>query len=72
MIECKDLAGKVVRSVTLYEDGSDGPEIAIDFEDGSNFYACLGIRTTLEAKLTRNDGGQPQMLKDYSSPAIPR
>lgn len=72
MIECKDLAGKVVRSVTLYEDGSVGPEIAIDFEDGSNFYVCLGIRTTLEAKLTRNDGGQPQMLKDYTLPAIPR
>jgi hypothetical protein len=60
MIDCKDLAGKVVRSITLFEEGSDGPEISIDFEDGSNFNACLGVKMTLEAKWTRDDGGQPQ------------
>ena len=42
MRECKDLAGKVVRSITLFEDGRYGPEIIIDFEDGSSFNACLG------------------------------
>jgi len=71
MIECKDLAGKVVRSLTIFDDGNDGPEISIDFEDGSNFNACLGVKTTLEAKWTRDDGGQPQVLKDYTTPAIP-
>jgi len=30
MIECKELAGKVVRSLTLYEEGNDGPEVSID------------------------------------------
>ena len=72
MIECKDLAGKVVRSITLFEEGSYGPEVSIDFEDGSNFNVCLGVKTTLEAKLTRDDGGQPQVLKDYTTPALPR
>ena len=72
MIECKDLAGKVIRSVTLFEDGSDGPEITIDFEDGSNFNVGLGVKMTLQAKLTQSDGGQPQMLKDYTTPAVPR
>ena len=71
MIDCKDLAGKVVRSITHFEEGSDGPEISIDFEDGSNFNACLGVKMTLEAKWTRDDGGQPQVLKDYTTPAIP-
>ena len=71
MIECSDLAGKVVRSITLFEDGRYGPEITIDFEDGSSLNACLGIKMTLEAKWTRDEGGQPQVLKDYTAPAIP-
>ena len=70
MIDCHDLAGKVVRSVTLFEDGRYGPEITIDFEDGSSFHACLGVRLTLEAKWMRDEGGQPQVLKDYTTPAI--
>jgi hypothetical protein len=53
MIECKDLAGKVVRSLTLFEEGSYGPEVSIDFDDGSNFNACLGVKMPLEAKWTR-------------------
>ena len=71
MIECSDLTGKVVRSITLFEDGRYGPEIIIDFEDGSSFNACLGVKMTLEAKWTRDEGGQPQVLKDYTTPAIP-
>jgi len=71
MIECKDLAGKVVRSITLFDEGNDGPEVSIDFEDGSNFNVCLGVKTTLEAKWTRDDGGQPQVLKDYTTLASP-
>jgi hypothetical protein len=71
MIECKDLAGKVVRSITLFEDGRYGPEITIDFKDGSSFNACLAVRMTLEAKLTRDEGGQPQLLQDYTTPAVP-
>lgn len=71
MIECKDLAGKVIRTLTLLEDGSDGPEVSIDFEDGSNFNVCLGVRMTLGAKWTRDEGGEPQVLRDYTTPAIP-
>ena len=72
MIECKDLAGKVVRAVTLFEDGRDGPEISIDFEDDSNFNACLGVKMTLQSKLTHDEGGEPQLLQDYTTPAVPR
>lgn len=69
MIDCKELAGKVIRSLTIFEDGRDGPEVSIDFDDGSNFNACLGVKLTLEAKWTRDDGGQPQMLRDFTTPA---
>ena len=71
MIDCKDLAGKVIRSVTIFQEGDDGPEVSIDFEDGSNFNVCLGVKMTLEAKWTLDEGGQPKVLKDYSTPIIP-
>lgn len=71
MIDCKEFSGKVIRSLTIFEDGADGPEISIDFEDGSNFNVCLGVKMTLGAKWTRDDGGQPQMLRDYTTPATP-
>jgi len=57
MVECRELSGKVVRAVTLYEDGSDGPEICIEFTDGVVFNACLKTSTTLEARCTLDEGG---------------
>jgi hypothetical protein len=71
MIDCKDLAGKVIRSVTIFQEGDDGPQVSIDFEDGSNFNVSLAVKTTLEAKWTLDEGGQPKVLKDYSTPIIP-
>jgi hypothetical protein len=67
MIECKDLAGKVIKSVTLFENGTNGPEVSIDLEDGSNFNVCLSARMALEARWTRDDGGEPQLLSDYTN-----
>jgi hypothetical protein len=72
MIECKELAGKIIQSVVLYEDRSEGPEASIDFTDGTNFNVCLGAKLTLEAKCTRDDGGQPLVLKDYTIPTTSR
>jgi hypothetical protein len=72
MIECKELAGKVVRLFTIFEDGSYGPDIQIEFTDGTSFSACLKADISIEAKHTLDEGGQPQVLKDYTRPAIPR
>jgi hypothetical protein len=72
VVQCKELVGKVVSAFTLYQDGNDGPEICIEFTDGTVFSSCLNLSTSLEAKITRDDGGQPQVLQDYSTPAVPR
>jgi hypothetical protein len=72
MIECLELAGKTIRVCSVYEDGSYGPEIHIEFTDGTSFSACLKTAISIEAKCLREDGGQPQILRDYTSPAIPR
>jgi len=66
MIECKELTSKVVRSLTVYEDGTYGPEVHIEFTDGTAFSACL--KSTIEAKYTRDEGGEPRVLRDYSPP----
>jgi hypothetical protein len=72
MVECKEFVGKVISSFTIYEDSSDGPEICIEFTDGTVFSSCLKTSISLEATMTLDDGGRPRLLKDYSTPAIPR
>ena len=72
MIECKELVGKVIRVCTIFEDGSDGPDLQMDFTDGTSFTLNLKTDITIEAKSIRDDGGQPQVLKDYNALAIPR
>jgi hypothetical protein len=68
MTECKELAGKVIQALTLYEEGEYGPEINIEFTDGSNFNVCLRTEPYIESKHTLDEGGQPRVLRDYSCP----
>jgi hypothetical protein len=72
MVECKEFVGKIISSFKLYEDSIDGPEICIEFTDGTVFSSCLKTSTALEAKVTRNEGGHPRVLKDYSTPPVSR
>jgi hypothetical protein len=60
----------VVRQVTIFEDGDYGSEVNFEFADGNNFNVCL--KSAIGAKLTLDEGGEPRVLKDYSSPTIPR
>lgn len=69
MIHCKELIGKVVRQVTIFENSGYGPEVNIEFTDHSNFNVCL--KNVIEAELTLDEGGQPRILCDYSPPAHP-
>ncbi len=72
MMVCKEFVGKVVSNFTIYEDTIDGPEICIEFSDGTVFSSCLKTSTALEAKVTRNEGGHPRLLKDYSTLSVSR
>jgi hypothetical protein len=72
MTECKELASKVVRVLTIYQESTYGPEVHIEFTDGTCFSVCLKSDITVEAKYISDEGGQPVILRDYSSPAIPR
>jgi hypothetical protein len=66
MIECKELAGKVIRVCNLYEDGIAGPELQIEFTDGTSFVTGLKVELSLEAKYLRSDGAGSTILKEYT------
>lgn len=72
MIDCKELAGKVIRVCTIFEDGNDGPDLQMDFTDGTSFTVSLKTNVTIEVKSIRDDSGQPQVLHDYTTLASPR
>jgi hypothetical protein len=62
MIECKELANKVIGVFAIYE----------EFTDGTAFSACLQNQVSIEAKHIARHGDQLHVLKDYSSLAAPR
>jgi len=72
MIECKELANKVVRRCAIYEDGHYGPEVHIEFNDGTFFTACLQNQVSVAATYSFAQDGEPRVLQDYSCPAVPR
>ena len=51
MTRCDELIGKTIQSCSLYQDGPYGPEIQIEFTDGTAFNSCLKTSAALEAKL---------------------
>ena len=69
MTNCDELVGKTVRSCSLYEDGPYGPEVLIEFTDGTIFNTCLKTSATLEAKLLQKTGDEAELLKDFR-PAV--
>ena len=66
-MKCSELASKVIRDCTIYDDGGVGPEVIIEFTDDTIFSVCLKTSVTVEAKSIRDEGGQPQILKTYAN-----
>ena len=64
MKRCEELVGKVVPDFLMYEDAPYGPEIQIEFTDGTIFNSCVKTTTTLESKLLQKELGEAEHLKD--------
>ena len=71
MMHCEAFVGKVVRKFSLFEDGPYGPEINIEFTDGTGFNACLKTSHALEAKLLRNTADGTEVIQDLSTHTAP-
>ncbi len=72
MIQCKELTDKVIRAVTIYEDGMYGPEVHLAFSDGTSFSASLKGHFSIEAKYIHDQGGEPAGTARLSCPAVAR
>ena len=65
MIRCDELVGKVFESFSVYEDGPYGPEILVEFTDGTLFNSCLRTAKFVEAKLLRKTDSGSTIVKDF-------
>ena len=64
MKRCEELVGKVVADFLMYEDAPYGPEMQIEFTDGTIFNSCLKTTSTLESKLLQKELGEAEHLRD--------
>ena len=65
IIECTEIAGKVVKCLKLYPADPDAAELQIDFEDGTSFSCILENKPVVKASLIRTGVGTPEVVRDY-------
>jgi hypothetical protein len=71
MIECKELAGNVIRICRIDKDGSNGPEIHIEFTDQTMFSVCLKTDISIETK-SLDGPTRLRLVEDLDKPMNPR
>ena len=64
-VECNEAVGKTVSSLKVFRDSGDGPEVQIDFSDGTSFNCCFNSKPTFEATLLRAGAGEPEVLRRF-------
>ena len=62
-VECAEAVGKTVASLKLFRDSGDGPELQIDFTDGTSLNCCFNTKPSFEATLLRAGVGEPEILR---------
>lgn len=68
MVNCKDLAGKVIEQASVFEDSEAGPQLEIKVTDGTVFAFRVSNRPAVEARLVANESVESILLEDYSVP----
>lgn len=64
-IECREVAGKIVKSLKLYTAEPDSTEVLIEFEDGTSFSSCQETKAVVKASLIETGVGEPRVIKNY-------
>jgi len=65
IVECPELAGKVVRRLSLHQSNIGEQEIMIDFTDGTSFSCAFEVHTNTKASLIRTGNGVPETLSVF-------
>ena len=70
MFERKSVAGRRIRSISLYGADQMVPKYSSTVEDGTNVTVSLVSKQTLECKLTRDESGERIILDEYEVPIM--
>ncbi len=62
-VECQEAKGKTITSLRIFRDSGDGPELHIEFTDGTSFNCCFNSKPVFEANLLRTGVGEPEILR---------
>lgn len=65
IVECPELAGKVISRLSLYPSNIGEQEIMIDFTDGTSFSCAFEAHTNTKASLIRTGNGVPETLSVF-------
>ena len=65
MTEFHEVANKTIRKLTIFDEDAKTPEIVIELSDGTIFTASFTTTAALQAALTIDEGGEPQIIAVY-------
>ena len=65
MKEFSEVANKVIRKLTIFDEDAKTPEIVIELSDGRIFTASFTTTAAVQAALTIDEGGEPQVVATY-------
>ena len=65
MTEFHEVANKIIRKLTIFDEDAKTPEIVIELSDGTIFTASFMTTAAVQAALTIDEGGEPQVIAAY-------
>jgi hypothetical protein len=65
-IECPELSGKVIQTLTIHRSDAGGQEVMIDFSDGTSLSCSFESTLSVKASLIRTGIGEPKTLIEYA------
>jgi len=65
MTEFPEVANKIIRKLTIFDEDAKAPEIVIELSDGTIFTASFTTTAAVQAALTVDEGGEPSVLAAY-------
>jgi hypothetical protein len=65
MTEFHEVSNKTIRKLTIFDEDAKTPEIVIELSDGTIFTASFTTTAAVQAALTIDEGGEPQVIAAY-------
>lgn len=66
-IECHEIAGKTIQTLTIYNDPHAEREVHLEFTDGTMFSIEMEMLCSIKARHYRGAGGEIETLSSHES-----